>query len=211
MQGLIAKKVGMTRMYDKETGRMVAVTVLDATSNVVNQIKNSGSDGYEAVQIGFGARKEKRVTKPLQGHFKKYGSPCCSVLKEFKNDDKMEIKPGQPIGVEIFENTDFVDITGRSKGRGFTGTIKRHNFCRGRQTHGNKNHRAPGSIGQCSYPARVFPGLKMAGQHGNVNVTVKGLKILAMEKETNLLFIQGAVPGANRGTIIVKKSNKYEA
>jgi large subunit ribosomal protein L3 len=207
MQGLIGKKIGMTRIFT-DNGKTVAVTVIQAGNNVVQQVKTTEKDGYSAVQLGFDEVAEKKVTKPLLGHFKKSGSTPTYLLKEFELDnDQEELKPGQKIGVEILENIKFVDVVGITKGRGFTGTIKKYNFQRGRETHGNTNVRERGSSGANTYPARVFPGLKMAGQWGNEQVTVRNLEIVGVDKDNGLVFVKGAVPGRNKGYLYIKKTN----
>jgi large subunit ribosomal protein L3 len=207
MQGIIGKKVGMTRLFDKETGKEIPVTIIDVTSNVVQQVKTEEKDGYSAVQIGFGFVSESRVTKPVQGHCSKHASPATRMVKEFKLDDGEEVpQPGQKLGVEVFDNIKYVNVSGISKGHGFSGTIKRWGFARGRETHGNKNHRERGSMGPSTYPARVFPGLKMAGQFGNVKRTVKGLEIVKMVPENNLLYLKGAVPGHRNSYVFINKN-----
>ncbi|MBD3344855.1 MAG: 50S ribosomal protein L3 [Chitinivibrionales bacterium] len=208
MQGLIGKKVGMTRLLDKESGHAIPVTVIKTATNIVHQIKTEKNDGYTAAQLGFDSCPEKKVKKALQGHFKKHGSAATRVIKEFVMDESdAELKPGQTIGIEVFENIKYVDVTGTSKGRGFTGTIKRHNFQRGRETHGNTNHRERGSLGAGTYPARVFPGVKMAGQYGSEKTTIKGLELVGTDKENGLLYIKGAIPGANKGVVVIRKNN----
>lgn len=206
MQGLIGKKIGMTRMFN-EDGKAVGVTVILAGNNVVHQVKTSEKDGYSAVQLGFDEVSEKRVTKPLSGHFKKNGGVISRVVKEFKLDSAEEsLKPGQRVGVEILENTKFVDVTGISKGRGHAGTIKKYNFRRGRESHGNTNVRERGSAGANTYPARIFPGLKMSGQYGNAQRTVRNLEVVGLDKEAGLVFVKGAVPGRASGYVYIKKN-----
>ncbi|MBD3322918.1 MAG: 50S ribosomal protein L3 [Chitinivibrionales bacterium] len=207
MQGLIGKKIGMTRLLDKETGEAVPVTIVQTGTNVVHQIKTVDNDGYSAAQLGFGHSSEKKAGKPRMGHFKKHNSAATLIFREFSMDDgDAELQPGQSIGVETFENVKFVDVTGTSKGRGFAGTVKRHNFQRGRETHGNTNHRERGSLGAGTYPARVFPGVKMAGQYGNAKTTIKGIQLVGLDKENGLLYIKGAIPGATKGVVIVRKN-----
>lgn len=206
MQGLIGQKIGMTRVFDKDSGQMVPVTVIHTGSNLVHQVKTVEKDGYSAAQLGFGEVAERKLNKPRLGHLKKFGGATTKVLREFDLDGS-EVQAGQKIGVEIFEDVSFVDVTGTSKGRGFSGTIRRHNFQRGRETHGNTNHRAPGSIGACSYPARVFPGQKMAGQYGNAKVTKKRLKLVGVDKEAGVLLVHGAVPGRTNGVVFIRKNS----
>jgi large subunit ribosomal protein L3 len=206
MQGLIGKKVGMTRIFN-EAGRAIGVTVINAGSNVVHQVKTLEKDGYSAVQLGFGEIAERKVTKPLLGHFKKHDSTPTKLVKEFDLDSADEqLTPGQKVGVEILENIKFVDVVGTSKGRGHAGTIKRYNFQRGRKTHGNTCYRERGSVGANTYPARVFPGLKMSGHMGSIQVTSKRLEVVGIDKEAGLVFVKGAVPGPNSGYVFVKKN-----
>jgi large subunit ribosomal protein L3 len=205
MQGMIGKKIGMTRVFN-DAGRVIAVTVIK-TGNIVEQIKTSEKDGYSSVQLGFDAIAEKKVNKPLLGHFKKNNSQPVKVLKEFKLDNKEEqLVPGKAVGVEVFEGVRFVDVAGTVKGRGHTGTIKKYNFQCGRRSHGNTNYRERGSCGANSYPARVLPGLKMSGHWGDEQVTIKKLEVVALDKDSGLLYIKGAVPGRNQGSVYIKKN-----
>jgi len=207
MQGLIGKKVGMTRIFD-DTGKVIGVTVIFAANNVVHQIKSLEKDGYTAVQLGFEEVSEKRVNKPMLGHFKKYKSVPTRIIHEFKLDSADEVlKPGQKIGVEILDNVKTINICGISKGRGHAGTIKKYNFKRGRESHGNTNVRERGSAGANTYPARVFPGLKMSGHMGNQKVTIKNLKVVALDKEAGLVFVKGSVPGPNKGYLFLTKND----
>ncbi len=208
MQCLIGKKIGMTRLFD-EAGKTVPVTVVHTGMNIVHQVKTVENDGYGAVQLGFEEIEESKLNKPEAGHFKKLGTTPTRVIKEVRLEDSGsgEYTPGQRIGVEVFENIKYVDVTGVSKGRGHAGTIKRYNFHRGRETHGNTNVRERGSAGANTYPARVFPGLKMSGQYGNERVTVKRLAVVNIDKENGLVFLKGAVPGRNKGIVILRKTN----
>ncbi|MBD3419589.1 MAG: 50S ribosomal protein L3 [Chitinivibrionales bacterium] len=207
MQGLIGKKIGMTSVFDKETGESVPVTIIQIGKNVVHQVKTTEKDGYTAAQLGFDACKEKRVTRPRLGHFNKLGTEPTRVVREFGIEaEDSELAPGQKVGIEIFDNVEYVDVSGTTKGRGYTGTIKRHNFQRGRETHGNTNHRDRGSLGAGTYPARVFPGLKMAGHYGAEQQTIKGLEIFSLDKEEGLVLVKGSVPGRNKGYVFVKKN-----
>ncbi|NLL13491.1 MAG: 50S ribosomal protein L3 [Fibrobacter sp.] len=207
MQGLIGKKVGMTRIFD-DAGKAIGVTVISATNNVVHQIKSLEKDGYAAVQLGFEEISEKKVNKPLLGHFKKHDSVPTRIVREFKLDSTDEgLKPGQKIGVEILDNVKTINISGISKGRGHAGTIKKYNFKRGRETHGNTNVRERGSAGANSYPARIFPGLKMSGQMGNQKVTIRNLEVVALDKEAGLVFVKGSVPGPNKGYLFLTKND----
>jgi large subunit ribosomal protein L3 len=196
MSGLLGKKIGMTRIFD-EAGDMVPVTVIEAGPCYVTQIKTEENDGYSAVQVGYGTKKEKNTTKPLMGHFKKSDNKPLRILKEFAIPNGIELKIGDELKVNIFKAGDTVKVTGISKGRGFTGVIKRHGFGGGPLTHGQSDRlRAPGSLGQSSDPSRVFKGIKMAGRMGNKKASVVGLTIAKVDPEKNLLFIKGALPGA---------------
>ncbi|MBN1307947.1 MAG: 50S ribosomal protein L3 [Chitinispirillaceae bacterium] len=208
MRCLIGKKIGMTRIFD-ESGKLVAVTVVQTGHNVIHQVKTEEKDGYSAVQLGYEEISEKKVNKPTLGHFKKLGTPPTKVVKEVRCDaSDGGSASGQRLGVDIFENVKFVDVTGTTKGRGHTGTIKRYNFERGRESHGNTNVRERGSTGANSYPARVFPGLKMSGHYGNERVTIKRLEVVTIDKEHGLVFLRGAVPGRNRGVVVIKANNE---
>ena len=206
MQGLIGKKVGMTRMFEKDTGRSVAVTVIQAGNNIVQQVKTEAKDGYAAVQLGFGAVAENKVTKAIAGHCKKQGAAPTRTIREFAFDSAGEApQPGSSVGVEIFENVKVVDVIGISKGRGFAGVIKRHKFMRGRETHGNTNVREHGSIGSNTYPAHVFPGLRMSGHMGSERKTTKNLEVFGIDKDAGLVFVKGAVPGRTSGIVMIRK------
>jgi len=173
---------------------------------VVHQVKTVEKDGYSAVQLGFGAVSETKVNKPRLGHFKKHGSTPTTLIKEFKLDSKDEkVEPGSGVGVEILENVKRVDVIGVSKGRGFAGTIKRHHFMRGRKTHGSGCTRERGSMGSNTYPAHVWPGLRMSGHLGASQVTTKNLEVVGLDKEAGLVFLRGAVPGPTRGIIVIRK------
>jgi large subunit ribosomal protein L3 len=206
MQGLIGRKVGMTRMFEKETGKAVAVTVIQAANNVVHQVKTMEKDGYSAVQLGFEPVAEKRVTKPILGHCKKHGSAPTRIIKEFPLDSADEkVQPGSSVGVELFEKARIVDVIGVSKGRGHAGTIKRHHFMRGRKSHGGACVREHGSIGSNTFPAHVFKGLRMTGHMGNARVTAKNVSLVGIDKEAGLVFVKGAVPGPTRGILFIRK------
>jgi len=196
----------MTRIFN-DTGRVVGVTVILVGDNVVEQIKTVENDGYCAVQLGFEEIEERKVRKPQLGHFKALGTAPMRVLKEFETDcaEDADLKPGQTIGVEIFENVKFLNVTGTSKGRGHAGTIKKYNFQRGRETHGNTCHRERGSSGAASYPARVMPGLKMSGHMGACQVTTRKLEVIGIDKEAGLVFVKGAVPGCKTGIVYLRK------
>ena len=205
MPGLIGKKIGMTSVFSAD-GRNVPCTVIEVGPCVVTQVKTVETDGYNALQLGFGAQKEKHVTKPEKGHFAKAGVAPQRHLAEFKGFDS-EYKLGDTITVDIFNDASFVDVVGTSKGKGFQGVVKRHGFGGvGQQTHGQHNRlRAPGSIGACSYPAKVFKGTRMAGQTGNDRVTVQNLQVVKVIPEHNLLVIKGSVPGSKGSIVMVEK------
>ena len=205
MRGLLGKKIGMTRIFD-EFGNVVPVTVLEAGPCVVTQMKTSSVDGYDAIQVGYLDKKPKHLPKALEGHFEKSGVSPKKFLAEFEQVPGFDYKLGQSFHVGIFTEGDFVRVSGISKGRGFTGVIKRHNFSRQKKTHGTGHtERAPGSIGQASDPSRVFPGMRMAGRHGNSKVTVENLKVVKVERENNQIFLRGAVPGARDGIVVISK------
>ncbi len=210
MVGIIGKKIGMTRIYDSEN-RSLSCTIIEGGPCVVTQIKTVDSDGYNAVQFGYGEKKEKNSSKPEMGHLKKSGvSPKRTLfeLKDFIEDYEKDIKLGSAITIEeIFEEGDFVDVVGTSKGKGFQGVVKRHNFKGvGDSTHGQHNRqRAPGSIGGASYPARVFKGMRMAGRTGGERVKVDNLKILKIMPDRNIILVNGAIPGARNGLVILQK------
>ncbi|MFP5074537.1 50S ribosomal protein L3 [Neisseria sp. WLZKY-1] len=211
--GLVGRKVGMTRVFD-EQGASVPVTVLEMTPNRVTQLKSEDTDGYTAVQVTFGQKKANRVNKAEAGHFAKAGVEAGRGLVEFAvSAEKLaELQAGGEVTVALFEAGQLVDITGTSKGKGFSGTIKRHNFDSQRTSHGNsRSHRVPGSIGMAQDPGRVFPGQRMAGQYGNTRSTVQNLQIVRIDAERNLLLIKGAVPGAVNSDVIVRPSVKVGA
>ena len=206
MNGIIGKKVGMTSIFD-ENGKMIAVTVIEAEPNVVTQVKVEDTDNYNALQLGFDKAKEKNTTKPLMGHFKNAKTGPLRKLVEFR-DFEIDKNLGDTISMEeIFEEGDVVNAIGISKGKGFQGVVKRHGFHGvGDMTHGQKDRqRAPGSIGAASYPARVFKGMRMAGQTGNKRVKVQNLRVVKMLPEKNLLLISGAVPGHKGSYVIIEK------
>lgn len=205
MPGLIGKKIGMTSVYSAE-GKNIPCTVIEAGPCVVTQIKTVETDGYEALQLAFDEKKEKRTTKALDGHFKKANTTPKKKLVEF-SDFENEYQLGDVIDVEIFEDTPYVDVSGVSKGKGFQGVVKRHGFGGvGGQTHGQHNRlRAPGSIGAASYPARVFKGMRMAGRTGGENVKVQNLQVLKVIKENNLLLVKGSLPGSKGSYVIIEK------
>lgn len=207
MNGLIGKKVGMTRVFS-DTGEDIPVTVIEAGACYVTQVKTNENDGYEAVQLGFDPKKQKNATKPESGHTQKAEVDPMFVLKEFQiHDDAEEIDLGDEVKVDIFKAGERVDVTGTSKGRGFTGVVKRHKFSGGPKTHGQSDkYRAPGSIGASADPSRVFPGMRMPGQYGNKQVTQKSLVVVATDPEKNLLLVKGAVPGPKNGYLVIRKA-----
>jgi large subunit ribosomal protein L3 len=201
MGGLLGKKIGMTRVFD-ELGNTIPVTVLEAGPCYITQVKTEEADGYSAIQMGFEEKKEKNVTKPVLGHLKKAGKGSLRKIKEFSGFEDKELKVGDEIKVDIFKPGDRVKVSGLSKGRGFTGVMKRHNFGGGQVSHGQSDRlRAPGSLGQSSYPSRVFKGQKMAGQMGNKRVSVLNLTVVKVDPEKNLLFVKGGIPGARNSYV----------
>ena len=203
MKGILGRKIGMTQVF-AEDGRIVPVTVIEAGPMVVTQIKNKETDGYESVQVAFGDAKEKRVNKPLRGHFAKAGVGFKKFVREFKVEDIASYSLAQEIKVDVFEAGEKIDVTGTSKGKGFQGPIKRHNQSRGPMTHGSRYHRGPGSMGAASDPSRVFKGMRMAGRTGGDNVKVENLRVLKVIPESNLLLIKGSVPGAKGSYLIIE-------
>lgn len=207
MAGILAKKIGMTQIF--EDGKFVPVTVVEAGPNYVLQKKTEEKDGYNALQIGFDEKREKNTTKPMMGIFNKAGVKPLRFVRELKADSVEGYELGQEIKVDILDGVEFVDIRGTSKGKGTAGVMKRHNFSGNRATHGvSRNHRLGGSIGQSSSPSKVLKGLKMAGRYGNAAVTVQNLKVVKVDVENNLLLIKGAVPGPKNGYIVVKPAIK---
>jgi large subunit ribosomal protein L3 len=204
MPGIIGRKVGMTSIYSAE-GKSLPCTVIEAGPCVVTQIKTQDRDGYEAVQLGFGEKKEKNTPNALKGHFKKANTTPKAKLVEFKGFNNVSV--GDLVDVAIFQEGEFVDVIGTSKGKGFQGVVRRHGFGGvGQATHGQHNRlRAPGSIGACSYPARVFKGMRMGGQMGNKRRLASNLVILKVLTDRNILIVKGSVPGANGSTLTIKK------
>ncbi len=205
MSGLIGRKIGMTSLYD-ENGKNIPCTVIEAGPCVVTQVRTIEVDGYNAVQLGFDDKKEKHTTKALQGHFKKAGTSAKKKVIEFQGYEE-EYKIGDTLTVDFFEEGEFVDVSGISKGKGFQGVVKRHGFSGvGQATHGQHNRlRAPGSIGAASYPARVFKGMRMAGRMGGDKVKVQNLRVLKVVPEKNLLIVKGAIPGHKNAYITIEK------
>lgn len=204
MPGIIGKKIGMTSLFNAD-GKNIPCTVLEAGPCVVTQVKTEDTDGYNAVQVGYGEKKEKNTNKPLLGHFKKSKTTPKKKLVEF--DGFEDAKLGDVISVDLFEEGEYVDVIGTSKGKGFQGVVKRHNFAGvGQATHGQHNRlRAPGSIGNASTPSRVFKGMRMAGRMGGDRVMAQNLQVLKVDKEKNLIVVSGAVPGSKNSFIIVEK------
>ena len=202
---LIGRKVGMTRIFD-ELGSDFPVTIIEAGPCSVTQIKSVEKDGISSVQIGFVDKSKRHTKKSEKGHFEKVGVPIKKFVKEFASDKLEEVEPGQEINADIFETGDFVSVTGVSKGKGFAGHMKRHGFSGGRRSHGkNSVMRKAGSVGAGSDPSRVWPGSRMAGRMGNAQVSVKNLEVARVEKDNNLIFIKGAVPGARNGIVYLSK------
>ena len=204
--GIIGHKIGMTRVFTEE-GNSTPVTVVSVANNTISQIKTTETDGYNAIQVSTGTVKSSRVNKPLAGHFAKAGVEAAKILMEFRTDEALEL--GSNLDINMFEAGQKVDVTGRSKGKGFQGVIKRYNFQMQDATHGNSvSHRAPGSIGQCQTPGRVFKGKKMSGHMGDRNVTTQNLEVVRVDAEKGLLLIKGAVPGAKNSRVIIKPAVK---
>ena len=205
MPGLLGKKIGMTSVFSAD-GKNVPCTVIEVGPCVVTQVKTVDKDGYAAVQLGFEEKKEKHTTNPMAGHFKKAGVAPQRHLAEFKGFGE-EVKLGSTVTVDLFSEGDFVDIQGTSKGKGFQGVVKRHGFGGvGQSTHGQHNRlRAPGSVGACSYPAKVFKGMRMAGQMGNQKVTVQNLQVVRVMPEHNVLIIKGSIPGSKGSIVLIEK------
>lgn len=206
-KAILTKKVGMTQIFS-EDGTLTPVTVLQAGPCVVTQVRTVENDGYSAVQLGFGEIREKLVTKPEKGHFAKAGVPVKRFLKEFRLEDAESYEPGQEIKADIFEAGDKIDVTAKSKGKGFQGAIKRHGQSRGPMTHGSKYHRHAGSNGSASDPSRVFKGKKMPGHMGAVRVTVQNLEVVRVDAEKNLILVKGAVPGPRKSLVMVRDAVK---
>lgn len=210
MIGVVGRKAGMTRVFT-EDGASVPVTVIEVAPNRVTQVRTEETDGYQAIQVATGNRKASRVSKPMAGHYAKAGVEAGRTMMEFRLDDVEGDVPevGGELSIEMFEAGQKVDVCGTSKGKGFAGGVKRHNFKTQDATHGNSlSHRAPGSIGQCQTPGRVFKGKKMAGHMGNVKTTVQSLEVVRVDADRNLILVKGAVPGANGGDVVVTPAVK---
>ncbi len=207
MEGILGRKVGMTQIY-VEDGTVIPVTVIKAGPCLVVQRKTADTDGYEAVQIGLVEEKPAKVRKPMGGHFEKAGVAPVRKLEEFRLDSGEELKAGDEVKASMFNEKDYVDVVGTSKGKGFQGAMKRHNFAGGRGSHGSMFHRAPGSIGSSAYPSRVFAGMRMAGRMGGDRVTTKNLQIVKVDAEQNLIYVRGAVPGPRSGYVAIRRAKR---
>jgi large subunit ribosomal protein L3 len=208
LTGILGEKLGMTQIFD-DAGRVVPVTVLKAGPCVVTQVRTPDKDGYSAVQLAFGEKDPRKVTRPLKGHFAKAGVPARRYVAELRTADASSFTLGQDITVEAFAAGALVDVTGTSKGKGTAGVMKRHNFKGLSSSHGTqRKHRSPGSIGACATPGRVFKGLRMAGRHGNARTTVLNLTVASVDAERNLLLVRGAVPGPVGGLVLVRTAVK---
>ncbi|NEV94785.1 50S ribosomal protein L3 [Psychroflexus sp. YR1-1] len=204
MSGLIGKKIGMTSLFD-ENGKNIPCTVIEAGPCVVTQVRTNEVDGYEALQLGFDDKSDKNATKAALGHFKKAGTSVKRRVMEFQGF-KEEYKLGDEVTVDLFKENEFVDVSATSKGKGFQGVVKRHGFSGSERTHGQQSMlRAPGSVGAASYPARIFKGMKMGGQMGNVKVKVQNLKVLKVVPEKNLIVVKGCIPGHNNTYVTIQK------
>ena len=205
VHGLLGTKLGMTQLWD-ENNKVVPVTVIDASTNVVTQVRSADKDGYTALQLGFGEIKSSKVTKPMAGHFDRATVTPRKHVQEIRTADAESYQLGQEIGVDTFAAGDIVDVTGTSKGKGFSGVMKRHGFHGVSASHGShRNHRKPGSIGGCATPGRVFKGMRMAGRMGNDTITTQNLTIHSVDAEKGLILVKGAVPGA-RGTLVLLRT-----
>ena len=207
MNGILGRKLGMTQIFD-DAGRRVAVTVIAAGPCMVVQRKTTEHDGYDAVKLGFEPQKESRLAKAQVGEYGKAGTGTLRMMREVACEAGEDLQPGAAVTVEQFAGVSHVDVTGLTKGRGFAGVVKRYNMAGGPKTHGGHSKRRVGSIGQCSFPARVMKGQKMPGHMGNVRVTQQNLKLLAVRADENVLLVQGAVPGPNGGVVLVRKALK---
>ena len=204
-KAIIGKKVGMTQIFD-EAGKVIPVTVLEAGPCVVAQVKTVETDGYDAVQLGFGDVKENKVNKPVKGHFTKANLTLKKHLREFRLDDVSSVKVGDELKADVFTKGDKVDIQGTSKGKGFQGVIKRHGQSRGPMGHGSMYHRRPGSMGSTSTPGRVFKGKKLPGHMGRKTITIQNLEVVAVDLDKNVILVKGSVPGANGSILKIKSS-----
>ena len=207
--GLIGKKVGMTRVFNQETGAMIPVTVIDVAGNTFAQIKTADKDGYTAVQVAFDAQKESRLSKPVAGHFKKLGVEPAKLLKEFRVEaSELPAEGAQHPGCELFEEGAWVDVIGTSKGKGFQGVMRRHNFHGSPAAHGSMMHRRTGGVGACGTPSRVWKGQKMPGHMGSERKTVQNLKVVQVRKDDNVILVSGPVPGAKGSYVVIRAAKK---
>ncbi|MEH0022779.1 MAG: 50S ribosomal protein L3 [Desulfobacter sp.] len=206
MSALLGKKIGMTNVFSSD-GRLVPVTVLRVGPCVVTQVKTEETDGYTALQLGFDEKSVERLNKPIAGHLKKSTDKGFRVLREFRADSVEDVEAGATLNVDMFTVGEKVTVTGVSKGRGFQGTIKRHGFSRGPETHGNRNHRKPGSVGNSAWPGKIIKGKKMPGHMGVDKTTVKNLTIVDIKHDDNLILVKGAVPGFKTGVVEVRKAD----
>ena len=206
INAIYGKKIGMTQVWT-EKDEVIAVTVIQAEPNTVCQVKTTETDGYEAVQLGFGEIKDKKVTMPMRGHFEKYGVAPTRHLREVRVEDASEYKPGDTQTVAAFAESKKVDVTGTSKGKGFQGVMRRHGFGGGPGGHGAHFHRAPGSIGMCATPSRVLKGVRLPGHMGCDTVTVKNLEVVRIDEDQNLILVKGAVPGGKNGIVRVRMTS----
>jgi large subunit ribosomal protein L3 len=207
MEGILGRKVGMTQIY-VEDGTAIPVTVIKAGPCLVVQRKTKDTDGYEAVQMGLVEEKPAKVNQPQGGHFKKAGVAPVREVQEFRLADGEEANPGDEVRASIFEEKEWVDVVGTSKGKGFQGVMKRHNFAGGRASHGSMFHRAPGSIGSSAYPSRVFKGMRGTGRMGGERVTVKNLQIVKIDADQNLIYVRGAVPGPKTAYLAIRRAKR---
>ena len=203
INAIFGKKIGMTQIFNEED-KLIPVTVIQAEPNTVCQVKTKATDGYEAVQLGFGEIKAKKVNKPMGGHFAKQGVEPVRHLREVRVEDASEHAIGEEVTVAAFAEVKKVDVTGTSKGKGFAGVMRRYNFAGGPGGHGAHFHRAPGSVGQCAYPSRVFKGVRLPGHMGCDTVTTKNLEVIRVDEEANLIMLKGAVPGGKNGVVRVR-------
>ena len=209
VKGLIGRKVGMTQVFE-ETGKAIPVTVIEAGPCPIVQVKTQERDGYQAVQLGFGARKEHKFNNPLRGHFAKANVPPTQILREFKVESLDEVNVGDTVDASLFSEGELVDVTGTSKGHGFTGVVKRWGFAGGRKSHGGEQDlRRPGSIGASATPSRVFKGKRMPGRYGAKRHTVQNLQVIQADPERNLLVVKGAIPGPPNGFLLIRKAVKF--
>lgn len=205
--GILGTKLGMTQVFEPETGKAIPVTVIQAGPCTVTQVKTKETDGYTSVQVGYKEVKEKSLSRPELGHLKKSSTSPLRHLKEYRTDKVAEYELGQSLGASLFSEGELVDISGNTIGRGFAGYQKRHNFKRGLMTHGSKSHRAPGSTGPGTTPGRVYPGKKMAGRYGGTKITVRKLQVVQIDSDQNVILVKGAVPGKPGSLLSISHAN----